>query len=50
MITIAKRYRDAGDGEFVTKAYAESHKKTTVSETIKKPKPKGNGGKGKKGK
>jgi len=45
---MSKKYRDAGTGEYVTKAYADKHKKTTVSETDK-PKPKGNGGK-KKGK
>ena len=28
--------RDAGTGQFVPKKYAESHPKTTVTETIKK--------------
>jgi hypothetical protein len=28
-------YRDAGSGRFVTKTYANSHKKTTVKETNK---------------
>ena len=34
--------RDAGTGEFVTKKYADSHKKSTEIETVKvtKPKPK----------
>lgn len=46
---MAKRHRDSGNGHFVTKQYADSHKKTTQSETVK-PKPSGNGkGKGKKG-
>jgi len=31
-----RNYRDAGTGKFVDKKYADSHKKTTVSE----PKPK----------
>lgn len=35
---MAKRYRDAGTGQFVKKAYADKHPKTTVSETIKKKK------------
>ena len=33
------KYRDAGDGQYVTKKYAESHPKTTVKETDK-PAPK----------
>lgn len=33
------KYRDAGSGEYVTKKYAEEHKKTTVKETSK-PAPK----------
>jgi len=37
-----KRHRSAVNGEFVTESYAKRHKRTTVSETIKKPtKPKG---------
>lgn len=28
-----KHYRDAGSGEYVTRAYAEEHPDTTVSET-----------------
>lgn len=28
-----KNYRNAGTGEFVTKAYAQRHPKTTVGET-----------------
>jgi len=35
-----KRHRSAVSGEFVTESYAKRHKKTTVSETIKKPKGK----------
>lgn len=31
--------RDAGTGQFVPKKYADSHPKTTVSQTIKKKKP-----------
>ncbi|MGZ8751610.1 MAG: hypothetical protein ACXW1S_01390 [Acidimicrobiia bacterium] len=31
-----KSHRDAGTGKFVTKKYADSHKKTTVSETRRK--------------
>lgn len=31
------KYRDAGDGQYVTKKYAESHPKTTVKETVKAP-------------
>lgn len=30
------RHRDAGTGEYVTKKYADTHKKTTVKETRKK--------------
>jgi hypothetical protein len=29
-------HRDAGTGRFVTKKYADTHKKTTVKETNKK--------------
>ena len=32
--------RDAGTGRFVKKEYAEKHPKTTVTETLKKPKKK----------
>lgn len=37
---MAKRsnYRDAGSGQFVKKSYADKHPKTTVKETVKKPK------------
>jgi hypothetical protein len=35
----APKYRDAGDGQYVTKKYADSHPKTTVKETAK-PTPK----------
>ena len=36
----AKRnYRDAGTGKYVTKKYADSHPKTTVSEPRPKAKP-----------
>lgn len=45
---MSKKHRDAGTGKYVTKGYADSHKKTTVSEADK-PKPKG-GGQGKGGK
>ena len=38
--TTTKISRDAGSGQFVTKEYAEKHKKTTVTETIKKEKKK----------
>jgi hypothetical protein len=31
------KYRDAGDGQYVTKRYAESHPKTTVKESPPKP-------------
>jgi len=31
------RYRDAGDGQYVSKEYAEKHPKTTVKETDNKP-------------
>lgn len=30
-----ERYRDAEDGKYVTKEYAEKHPKTTVKETDK---------------
>lgn len=30
------KYRDAGDGQYVTKKYADKHPKTTVKETDKK--------------
>ena len=30
--------RDAGTGQFVPKKYADSHPKTTISQTIKKKK------------
>jgi hypothetical protein len=33
------KYRDAGDGQYVTKKYADKHPGTTVKET-EKPKPK----------
>lgn len=32
-----KRSRDAGSGQYVTKEYAEKHKKTTVTITEKAP-------------
>ena len=35
-----KIYRDAGTGRFVTKHYAETHPKTTVAETVARPKKK----------
>lgn len=35
---MTKRYRDAKDGHYVSKKYAEKHKSTTVSETDKKKK------------
>lgn len=31
-------HRDAGDGKFVTKRYADNHPKTTVRETVTPPK------------
>jgi hypothetical protein len=34
-------YRDAGDGQYVTKKYADAHPKTTVKETDKAPPKKG---------
>lgn len=34
------KYRDAGDGQYVTKKYADSHPKTTVKETEKPKKGK----------
>jgi hypothetical protein len=37
---IQKINRDAGTGRFVKKEYAEKHPKTTVTETVKKPKKK----------
>jgi hypothetical protein len=37
-VTKVKVSRDAGTGQFVPKKYAESHPKTTVTETIKKKK------------
>jgi hypothetical protein len=36
--TTTKIARSAEDGRFVTKKYANSHKKTTVIETVKKKK------------
>ena len=41
MATSDKRvvHRDAGDGQFVTKRYAETHKQTTVREHVPAPKP-----------
>lgn len=45
---MSKDHRSAITGRYVTKTYADSHKKTTVSET--RSKPKGGGGKGKGGK
>lgn len=30
-------YRDSGDGQFVTKKYAESHPKTTEKERVSTP-------------
>lgn len=41
------KYRDAVDGEYVTRKYAEQNPKTTVRERDKPTKPQGNGGKGK---
>jgi len=35
-----KRSRDTGTGRFVTEEYAKKHPKTTVTETVKKPKKK----------
>lgn len=38
-IIMAKKttvHRSAGNGKFVTKAYADKHPKTTVKETVKK--------------
>ncbi len=35
---VAKQHRDAGTGQYVKKSYADSHPKTTVSETVKPPK------------
>ncbi|MDI6778509.1 MAG: multidrug transporter [Patescibacteria group bacterium] len=35
-----KKYRDAGTGKYVKKSYADKHKKTTVSEGVKKRKKK----------
>ena len=32
---VTKQYRDAGTGQYVKKSYADSHPKTTVSETVK---------------
>ena len=32
----AKRFRSAESGKLVTKKFAESHKSTTVGETVKK--------------
>jgi hypothetical protein len=37
--SMKKVARDAGTGEFVTKKYADSHKKTTEIETVKVSKP-----------
>jgi hypothetical protein len=37
--TKVKVSRDAGTGQFVPKKYADTHPKTTVTETIKKKKP-----------
>lgn len=34
--TKIKTYRSAESGQFVTKEYAQSHPKTTISENIKK--------------
>ncbi len=34
-----RNYRDAGTGQYVTKKYAESHPKTTVSEPRPNNKP-----------
>ena len=41
MATTEKRvvHRDAGDGQFVTKKYADDHKKSTVREHVPAPKP-----------
>ena len=35
-----RNYRDAGTGQYVTKKYADSHPKTTVSEPRPNNKPK----------
>jgi hypothetical protein len=37
---VRKISRDAGTGRFVKKEYAEKHPKTTVTETVEKPKKK----------
>ena len=43
-VKTTERHRDAGDGQYVTKEYAEKHPKTTVKETdrvpVKSPKKK----------
>ncbi|CDE44630.1 predicted protein [Clostridium sp. CAG:768] len=38
-MTQKRNYRDAGTGQYVTKKYAESHPKTTVSEPRPNNKP-----------
>jgi hypothetical protein len=38
--TKVKVRRDAETGQFVAKKYADTHPKTTVTDTIKKKKPK----------
>lgn len=42
------KFRDAKDGQYVTKKYADKHPSTTVRERDSSPKGEGNGGKGKK--
>jgi hypothetical protein len=39
MTATKKVNRDAGTGQFVTKKYTETHKKTTVTETVRIQKP-----------
>lgn len=34
---VTKRYRDAENGQYVKKSYADNNPKTTVSEAIKPP-------------
>ena len=38
--TMPPKHRDAKDGQYVTKEYADKHPKTTVKEVDKKPPPK----------
>lgn len=41
MPKVKRRYRDAGNGEFVSKEEAEERPNETVSEKIEPPKPNG---------